>query len=174
MFVLEIIAGLVAGSASLQADALDFLGDVANYGISLAVVGMAADVRAKAALVKGATMGLFGFWVIGATVWYAVHRTLPQPMTMGAVLGFAALIANALVFALLWASRSADSNMRSAWICSRNDVLGNIAVLLAAIGVFGTGTGWPDIIVAAIMAGLGLQGACQAFPTCGRRITILL
>ena len=158
MFLVEIGAGLAAGSASLQADALDFLGDAANYAISLIVVGMALRYRATAALAKGATMGLFGLWVIGTVVWHAVHSTLPSAFTMGAV-GFAALAANAASFGLLWAYRGGDANMRSAWICTRNDVLGNLAVLLAALGVFGTGTGWPDIVVATIMAALALQGA---------------
>src|SRR5215831_14510800 len=158
MFLVEIGAGLAAGSASLQADALDFLGDSANYAISLFVVGLALRYRAMAALAKGATMGVFGLWVIGTIVWHVLHGTLPNAFTMGTV-GFAALIANAASFGLLWAHRTGDANMRSAWICTRNDVLGNLAVLLAAIGVFGTGTGWPDIIVAAIMAGLALQGA---------------
>jgi Co/Zn/Cd efflux system component len=158
MFLVEIGAGLAAGSASLQADALDFLGDAANYAISLFVVGMALRYRATAALLKGATMGVFGLWVIGTVVWHAMHGTLPSAFTMGTV-GLAALVANAASFGLLWAYRSGDANMRSAWICTRNDVLGNIAVLLAAVGVFGTGTGWPDVIVAAIMAALALQGA---------------
>jgi Co/Zn/Cd efflux system component len=158
MFAVEVGAGLAAGSASLQADALDFLGDAANYGISLLVVGMALRYRASAALAKGATMGVFGLWVIGTVVWHAIHGTLPSAFTMGTV-GFAALLANAVSFGLLWTFRGDDANMRSAWICTRNDVLGNLAVLLAALGVFGTGTGWPDIIVAAIMAGLAIQGA---------------
>jgi Co/Zn/Cd efflux system component len=158
MFVVEIGAGLAAGSASLQADALDFLGDAANYGISLVVAGMALNYRATAALAKGATMILFGLWIIGVLIWHAIHGTLPSAFTMGAV-GFAALVANAASFGLLWAYRGGDANMRSAWICTRNDVLGNLAVLLAALGVFGTGTGWPDIIVAAIMGALALQGA---------------
>jgi Co/Zn/Cd efflux system component len=158
MFLVEIGAGLAAGSASLQADALDFLGDAANYAISLIVVGMALRYRASAALAKGTTMGLFGLWVIGTVIWHSVHGTLPSAFTMGAV-GFAALAANAASFGLLWAYRGGDANMRSAWICTRNDVLGNLAVLLAALGVFGTGTGWPDVIVAAIMAALALQGA---------------
>jgi Co/Zn/Cd efflux system component len=158
MFVVEIGAGLAAGSASLQADALDFLGDAANYAISLFVIGLALRYRAMAALVKGATMGVFGLWVIGTIVWHALHGTLPNAFTMGTV-GLAALVANAASFGLLWAYRTGDANMRSAWICTRNDVVGNIAVLLAAVGVFGTGTGWPDIIVAAIMASLALQGA---------------
>src|SRR5712671_2580335 len=158
MFGVEIGAGLTAGSAALQADALDFLGDAANYAISLFVVGMALRYRAMAALAKGTTMGLFGLWVIGTALWHAAHVTLPSAFTMGAV-GFAALAANAAAFGLLWAYRGGDANMRSAWICTRNDVLGNLAVLLAALGVFGSGTGWPDIAVAAIMAILGLQGA---------------
>jgi Co/Zn/Cd efflux system component len=158
MFLVEIAAGLAAGSASLQADALDFLGDAANYGISLLVVGMALRYRAMAALVKGASMGAFGLWVIAIVIWHAVHGTLPSAIAMGAV-GVAALAANAASFGILWFYRAGDANMRSAWICTRNDVLGNLAVLLAAVGVFGTGTGWPDIAVATIMAALALQGA---------------
>jgi Co/Zn/Cd efflux system component len=158
MFAVEVIAGLVAGSAALQADALDFLGDAANYAISLLVVGMALRYRASAALAKGATMAAFGLWVIGTVVWHAVHGTLPSAFTMGTV-GGAALVANVASFGLLWAYRHGDANMRSAWICTRNDVLGNLAVLVAALGVFRTGTGWPDIIVAAIMALLAIQGA---------------
>jgi Co/Zn/Cd efflux system component len=158
MFIVEIGAGLAAGSASLQADALDFLGDGANYAISLFVVGMALRYRAMAALAKGGTMGVFGLWVIGTVVWHAVHGTLPNAFTMGTV-GFVALVANAASFGLLWAYRAGDANMRSAWICTRNDVIGNLAVMLAALGVFGTGTGWPDVIVAAIMAALALQGS---------------
>src|SRR3954447_12858454 len=158
MFAVEVVAGLAAGSAALQADALDFLGDAANYAISLLVVGMVLPYRASAALAKGATMAAFGLWVIGTVVWHSLHGTLPNAFTMGAV-GLAALIANAASFGLLWAYRHGDANMRSAWICTRNDVLGNLAVLLAALGVLGTGTGWPDIIVAAIMAALALQGA---------------
>jgi Co/Zn/Cd efflux system component len=158
MFLVEIGAGVAAGSASLQADALDFFGDAANYAISLLVVGLALRYRATAALAKGATMGLFGLWIIGTVIWHALHGTLPSAITMGAV-GFAALAANVISFGLLWAYRDGDANMRSAWICTRNDVLGNLAVVVAAAGVFGTGTGWPDVIVAAIMAILALQGA---------------
>jgi Co/Zn/Cd efflux system component len=146
MFLVEIGAGLAAGSASLQADALDFLGDAANYSISLFVLGLPLRYRATVALAKGASMGLFGLWVIATVIWHALHGTLPNAFTMGAV-GVAALIANAASLGLLWAYRGGDANMHSAWVCTRNDVLGNLAVLLAAAGVFGTGTGWPDIIV---------------------------
>jgi Co/Zn/Cd efflux system component len=158
MFAVEVVAGLAAGSASLQADALDFLGDTANYAISLFVVGMTLRYRASAALLKGSTMVVFGLWVIGVTIWHAWHGTLPEAFTMGTV-GAAALLANFISFGLLWAYREGDANMRSAWVCTRNDVLGNLAVLLAALGVFGTGTGWPDLIVASVMAVLALQGA---------------
>jgi Co/Zn/Cd efflux system component len=158
MFGVEASAGLAAGSASLQADALDFLGDAANCAISLLVVGMTLRYRASAALAKGLTMALFGVWVLGVTAWHIFNGTLPGAIPMGAV-GFAALAANGVSFWLLWQHRSGDANMRSAWICTRNDVLGNIAVLLAAAGVLGTGTGWPDVIVAAVMAMLALQGA---------------
>jgi len=158
MFLAEIGAGLMAKSTALQADALDFLGDAANYGISLLVVGMALRFRAMAALAKGGTMGLFGLWVVGMTIWHLMNGTVPLAETMG-IVGFIALLANVVCTALLWTYRDGDANMRSVWICSRNDVLGNIAVLLAAAGVFGTQQGWPDAVVAAIMATLAFQGA---------------
>lgn len=158
MFLVEIVAGLAVGSAALQADALDFFADAANYGISLFVLGLGIRWRASAALVKGGSMALFGLWVIGSVIWHALHDTVPGWGTMG-VVGMAALAANAACLALLYAWRDGDANMRSVWICSRNDVLANLAVLAAALGVFGTGTGWPDIIVAAVMAVLAIQGA---------------
>ncbi len=160
MFALEIAAGVAAGSASLQADALDFLGDAANYAISLGVAGMALAWRARAALLKGASLAVLGLWVIATTVWHAVAGTLPSAETMGAV-GVLALAANAGVALMLYRWRGGDANMRSVWICSRNDAIGNVAVVLAAAGVFGTGTGWPDIIVASVMAALGLTGGWQ-------------
>jgi Co/Zn/Cd efflux system component len=159
-FLAEIIAGLAAGSSALQADALDFLGDTANYAISLGVAGMALGVRSRAALVKGGTLIVFALWVLGSTAWHALHGTLPHAEVMG-VVGVAALIANGGVALMLYRFRTGDANMRSVWICSRNDAIGNAAVVLAALGVFGTGTGWPDIIVAAIMGGLGLWGGWQ-------------
>lgn len=158
MFSVEIAAGVAAGSAALQADALDFFADAANYGISLFVLGLGIRWRASAALVKGASMGMFGLWVVGSVVWHALHGTVPGWGTMGLV-GAVALLANAACLVLLYAWRDGDANMRSVWICSRNDVVANLAVLAAALGVFGTGTGWPDIIVAAVMAVLAIQGA---------------
>lgn len=158
MFLVEIVAGLAAGSAALQADALDFFADAANYGISLFVLNLGLHWRARAALVKGASMGLFGLWVIGNVIWHALTGTVPSWGAMGAV-GVVALMANMACLALLYAWRDGDANMRSVWICSRNDVVANLAVLAAALGVFGTGTGWPDIIVASIMAVLAIQGA---------------
>lgn len=158
MFLAEIVAGLAAGSAALQADALDFFADAANYGISLFVLGLGIRWRARAALMKGLSMGLFGLWVIGSVMWHALHGTVPGWETMG-VVGMLALAANVACLALLYAWRQGDANMRSVWICSRNDVIANLAVLAAAFGVFGTGTGWPDIIVAAVMAALALQGS---------------
>jgi Co/Zn/Cd efflux system component len=159
-FLAEIIAGAAAGSAALQADALDFFGDAANYAISLGVAGMALAWRARAAVAKGSTLIAFALWVLGSTVWHAVHGTLPSAEVMGLV-GIAALVANGGVALMLYRFRMGDANMRSVWICSRNDAIGNLAVMLAAMGVFGTGTGWPDVIVAAIMGGLGLWGGWQ-------------
>jgi len=160
MFLVEIVAGVTAGSAALLADALDFFGDAANYGVSLFVLGLSLRRRAQASLLKGATMGAFGLWVIGNTVHQLLTGTVPAAEVMGAV-GLAALVANIAVAAMLYAFRDGDSNMRSVWICSRNDAIGNLAVLGAASGVFATGTGWPDLLVAAIMAGLALSGAAQ-------------
>ena len=160
MFLAEIVAGVAAGSASLQADALDFLGDAANYAISLTVAGMVLTWRARAALLKGASLGLLGMWVLLSTAWHAYAGTLPQAEVMG-VVGVLALLANASVALMLYRYRGGDANMRSVWICSRNDAIGNVAVILAAVGVFGTGTGWPDLIVAAIMAVLGISGGWQ-------------
>jgi Co/Zn/Cd efflux system component len=160
MFLAEIIAGVAAGSAALQADALDFLGDSANYAISLGVAGMALTWRARAALLKGGSLAILGLWVIGSTAWHAYMGTLPSAEVMG-VVGLSALLANAGVALMLYRFRSGDANMRSVWICSRNDAIGNVAVLLAAAGVFGTGTGWPDLIVASIMAALGISGGWQ-------------
>lgn len=160
MFLAEIGSGIAAGSASLQADALDFLGDTANYAISLGVAGMVLVWRARAALLKGITLLALALWVIGITAFQAWSDTVPKAEVMG-VVGVLALVSNAAVALMLFRYRAGDANMRSVWICSRNDVIGNLAVLLAAAGVFGTGTGWPDIIVAAIMAALGLSGGVQ-------------
>jgi len=158
MFAVEMGVGLAAGSVALQADALDFLGDAANYAISLAVAGLALKWRARAALVKGTTMGAFGLWVIANAIWHALSGTVPPPETMGAV-AILAMIANGAVALMLYRFRLGDSNMRSVWICARNDVIGNLAVLLAAFGVFGTGQSWPDAAVALVMAILALSGA---------------
>lgn len=157
LFVAEIVAGVAAGSAALQADALDFFGDAANYAISLGVAGMALAWRSRAAVAKGSTLIAFALWVLGCTAWHACYGTLPHAEVMG-VVGIAALIANGGVALMLYRFHTGDANMRSVWICSRNDAVGNAAVLLAALGVFGTGIGWPDVIVAAIMGGLGLWG----------------
>ena len=160
MFLAEIVAGVAAGSSALQADALDFLGDTTNYAISLTVAGMVLQWRARAAMLKGASLLLLGLWVLGSTAWHAYAGTLPQAEVMG-VVGLLALVANGAVALMLYRYREGDANMRSVWICSRNDAIGNVAVVLAAAGVFGTGTGWPDIIVAAIMAALGTSGGLQ-------------
>ena len=160
MFAVEIYAGAAADSRALMADALDFLSDAANYAISLSVAGLALTWRARAALLKGGSLGLLGLWVLGSTAWHAYAGTLPAAEVMGAI-GVLALIANVAVAVMLYRFRSGDANMRSVWICSRNDAIGNVAVVLAALGVFGTGTGWPDSIVATIMAVLGISGGWQ-------------
>ncbi|GAB6388266.1 cation transporter [Stutzerimonas marianensis] len=156
MFGVEIVSGLRSGSVSLLADAIDFAGDAANYGISLVVLSMGLVWRARAALLKGVTMMAFGLFVLARAGWSLHAGVLPEPMTMG-VIGALALLANVAVALMLYAFREGDSNMRSVWLCSRNDALGNIAVMAAAAGVFGTGSAWPDLGVALVMAGLALS-----------------
>ncbi|MDF8335461.1 cation transporter [Novosphingobium cyanobacteriorum] len=160
MFVVEMIAGSAAESRALQADALDFLGDAANYAISLLVAGILLVCRARTALLKGLALLGIGGWVMATAIMAAVGGASPQPVTMG-VVGFLALVVNAGVALMLYRFRTGDANMRSVWICSRNDAVGNIAVMAAAWGVFGTGSAWPDLMVAAILAGLGISGGVQ-------------
>ena len=157
MFAIELGAGFRSGSVSLLADAIDFLGDAANYGVSLAVLTMAMAWRSKAALLKGACMLGFGVFVLARAIWVAQTGAVPEAGTMGAI-GFLALTANVIVALLLYNYRTGDANMRSVWLCSRNDAFGNIAVMLAALGVFGTDSAWPDLAVAAGMAGLAIWG----------------
>lgn len=160
MFVTELAAGEIADSRSLQADALDFFGDAANYAISLGVAGLALAWRARAALVKGITLAALGVYVMIGALLAAIGGASPRAEIMGAV-GIAALLANVAVALMLFRFRKGDANMRSVWICSRNDAIANIAVVGAAVGVFGTGTAWPDLIVAAIMATLGISGGVK-------------
>ncbi len=156
MFVVEIISGLRSGSVSLLADAIDFAGDAANYGITLVVLSMGLVWRSRAAMVKGLTMLAFGVFVLGRAGWSVYADVVPEPLTMG-VIGTLALIANVVVALMLYAFREGDSNMRSVWLCSRNDAIVNVAVMIAAAGVFGTGAAWPDLVVALVMAGLALS-----------------
>jgi Co/Zn/Cd efflux system component len=158
MFMVEIVAGQLAGSQALKADALDFAADTATYAISLAVVGMSLRTRAMAALGKGVSLSLMGFWVFGSTLWQVFVRGVPEAEIMG-VIGFLALAANLASVLLLLRYREGDANVRSVWLCSRNDAIGNVAVMLAALGVFGTGTAWPDLLVAGIMSGLFLSSS---------------
>ena len=160
MFVVEISAGHLAGSQALQADALDFLGDAMTYGISLAVIGMSLRVRATAALAKGVSLFVMGIWVLGSTAHQVFVSGVPEAPIMGAV-GFLALVANLASVLILVRYKDGDANVRSVWLCSRNDAIGNVAVMFAALGVWGTSTGWPDLIVAAVMAGLFLLSATQ-------------
>jgi Co/Zn/Cd efflux system component len=155
MFAIEIAAGLRSGSVSLLADAIDFFGDAANYGVTLAVLSLGVVWRARAALVKAASMLAFGLVVLGKSAWAATQGVPPEAVTMG-VVGALALAANLGVAVLLYAYREGDANMRGVWLCTRNDAIGNIAVMLAALGVFGTGTSWPDLGVAVVMAGLAI------------------
>jgi len=160
MFAVEMVAGHLAGSRALQADALDFLGDTLTYGMSMAVIGASLRVRASAALIKGFSLLAMGLWVFGTTIYTVFVLGVPQAQVMGAI-GFLALAANMASVLLLVKYKDGDANVRSVWLCSRNDAIGNVAVMLAALGVWGTQTGWPDVIVAALMAGLFTWSAVQ-------------
>ena len=162
MFFAEAAASWTSGSVSLLADAIDFFGDAANYGLSLAVLPMAARVRSRAALLKAACMAGFGVFVLARAAWALHAGTAPEPLTMG-VVAAVALLANVGVALLLFRYRGGDANMRSVWICSRNDAIGNLAVAAAALGVFGTHAAWPDLLVATLMAVLAITGAATVF-----------
>jgi len=160
MFLAEMIAGQLAGSQALQADALDFLGDTITYGLSLAVIGTSLRTRATAALFKGLSLSVMGAWVIGSTIYRTFVLGVPSAEVMG-IIGFMALAANLASVGLLMPYKDGDANVRSVWLCSRNDAIGNVAVVFAALGVWGTTTPWPDLIVAAVMAGIFLTSAVQ-------------
>ena len=160
MFVVELVAGFAAGSMALKADSLDFLGDTATYAISLAVIGMPLYRRAQAALFKGVSLAVLGLWIAGATIWEVFFLGLPAAGLMGGI-GLLAFGANLACFLLLMRFRNGDANVRSVWLCTRNDVIGNLAVVVAASGVWATGTGWPDVVVAGTMSALFLWSAFQ-------------
>ncbi len=160
MFVIEMGAGQMARSQALQADALDFLGDALTYGISLAVIGASIRARTNAALAKGISLMLMGAWVFGSTMYRVFYIGVPEAGIMG-VIGFLALATNLASVMLLVRYKDGDANVRSVWLCSRNDAIGNVAVMLAALGVWGTATGWPDLVVATVMAGLFLSSSVQ-------------
>jgi|TARA_R110002096_G_scaffold226107_1_gene415389 Co/Zn/Cd efflux system component len=160
MFLVEMTAGIVGNSQALKADALDFFGDTATYTITLMVIGMPLVWRAWAALFKGLSLAILGLWVFGSTLYNMFILGVPQAEMMGAI-GFLALVANLVSVLLLLQHRDGDANVRSVWLCSRNDAIGNVAVMLAASGVWATSTAWPDLIVAALMAGLFLWSSTQ-------------
>jgi len=158
MFVVEMTAGVLSRSQALQADALDFLGDTLTYGMSLAVIGASLRVRATAALVKGLSLTLMGLWVFGSTAYHVLVLGIPRAEIMGAV-AILALAANISSVLVLMKYKDGDANVRSVWLCSRNDAICNVAVVPAAAGVWGTATAWPDLIVAAVMAALFLYSS---------------
>ncbi|MDM7946653.1 MAG: cation transporter [Oceanibaculum nanhaiense] len=158
MFAVEVAAGAVAGSVALYADALDFAMDAATYGISFWAIGRAAQTRARVALLKGSSLGLMGAGVLALALWRLFDGSPPEPFTMGAI-GLLALAANVVSAVLLYRWRDGDANVASVWQCSRNDAIGNVLVCVAALGVFGTGSALPDLIVASLMAGLFLNSS---------------
>ncbi|MBA4758017.1 cation transporter [Sphingosinicella sp.] len=170
MFLIEIAAGAVSGSRSLQADALDFLGDAANYAISLGVTGMALAWRARTAMIKGFTIFTFALGVLISAIWGLFAGGQPEPWMMSGI-GALALFVNVTVALMLYRFRSGDANMRSVWICSRNDAINNLLVIAAGFAVLLTGSGLPDIIAAFIIAFLGLQGGLEVIKQARRELS---
>lgn len=160
MFVVEIGAGWQSLSKSLLADSLDFAGDAANIALSLLVLGASVAVRARTSLIKAASMLVFSLWIMGATLWQVYTGDVPRAGVMG-VISLLAIAVNVGSALLLWRFREGDSNMMSVWLCARNDAIGNLMVLGAAIGVYFTNNTLPDAIVALIMVGMGLQAAVR-------------
>ncbi len=158
MFLAEFSGAFFADSVALQADALDFLGDTVTYAITLLALGYPLAVRARAAMFKGISLGLLGLWVFGQMIYYFINGQIPSYQIMG-MMGVIAFIANLVSAILLYRYRVGDSNMQSVWLCSRNDAIGNLAIIVAASGVFVTGTGWPDFIVATIIASLAVTAS---------------
>ena len=160
MFVVEMGAGAFAGSQALKADALDFLGDAFTYSVSLWAIGKSVATRSSAAIFKGVSLGAMGLWVLGATIYEVFVLQVPQARVMG-VVAVLALLANLLSVLILMRYKDGDANVRSVWLCSRNDAIGNVAVMFAAVAVYFTASAWPDLIVAGAMAGLFLWSAFQ-------------
>ncbi|MBL4602732.1 MAG: cation transporter [Emcibacteraceae bacterium] len=160
MFVVEFSSAFFANSVSLQADAMDFLADAMTYGVTLLVLGSSLRVRASVAMLKGISMGVLGIWIFGRTFVNAQEAIVPMAEIMGSI-GLIALVANVISALLLYKFRSGDSNMRSIWLCSRNDAIGNVAIVMAASGVFAMNSGWPDFIVASLMATLSMIASFQ-------------
>ncbi|WP_420559234.1 cation transporter [Tepidicaulis sp.] len=158
MFAVELYSSFLGRSVALQADAMDFLADAANYSISLFVLGMSLRAKAMAAFIKAGTMSLFGLWVLGMALYRVLQGGAPEPFIMGPV-ALLALTVNVGVAFLLFAHREGDANRQSIWLCSRNDAIANLAVFAAAGLVWTTGQGWPDILVAVLIAALGLSSA---------------
>lgn len=160
MFLTETVAGQLASSQALKADALDFLADTVTYGLSLAVIGASLRVRATAALAKGVSLSMMAAWVFGSTAYQVLVLGVPKAEVMG-IVGVLALAANVASVLLLRPYKDGDANVRSVWLCSRNDAIGNLVVMAAALGVWGTSTAWPDLAVAAVMAGIFLTSSVQ-------------
>lgn len=158
MFVIELTSGLLAKSTALLSDSLDNLGDALTYGLSLYAVSRGARSKAMVALFKGGLITLAGLFVLGQVAYRMIHSSVPVFETMG-VVSLVALAANGTCLALLWKHRTEDINMSSVWACSRNDIAANLSVLLAAAGVWLTGSAWPDLLVGLALAFLFLWSA---------------
>jgi len=158
MFVVEMSYGITGESQALKADALDFFGDSVTYAMSFWAIGRSLETRSNVALIKGISLLLMAIWVLGSTIYHLIVLNNPSAPIMGSV-AMAALIANVISVILLMKFRDGDSNIRSVWLCSRNDAIGNVGVMIAAGLVYFSGSNWPDLIVALILSALFTNSA---------------
>jgi Co/Zn/Cd efflux system component len=171
MFLAESVAGILAHSTALFADSVDMLGDAIVYGFSLYVVSRGRPWQARAALLKGTLMAAFGVGVLAQAGLKIARGLSPTVEVMGGV-GVVALAANLFCLLLLWRRRGDDINMLSAWVCSRNDVIGNVGVLVAAAAVAATGSPWPDIVVGLLVAAVFGRSAIQVIRDASRSFAL--
>jgi len=169
MFLIEAVAGIMSYSTALLADSVDMLGDAIVYGVSLYAIDRGAIWQGRAALLKGSLMAAFGVGVLVQVILKSLHNVVPSAEVIG-VVGVVALAANAVCLLLLWRHRGDDINMRSAWLCSRNDVIGNVGVLMAAAGVSLSGSAWPDILIGLLVAALFCRSAIRVLRDAHREL----
>lgn len=160
MFLVELVVGVLSQSTALMADSLDMLGDALVYSFSLFVLGKGIKWEAKASVLKGVIMLSFGIGVLAEAVYKILNPVVPEAGSMG-ITGAAALVMNSICFYLLWKHRGDNLNMQSTWVCSRNDLIGNVGVIIASGLTAVTASKWPDIAIGLSIAAMFVNSAIQ-------------